>query len=360
MKYLSILFIVFFPVTMTQAQSITVSGQTGTNDHGVNEFRVAGHELTIADNSLSHASSSVSADLSDRTAISAVLNNRGIHLHAGNGSSLYTTTYKLMSDDNSVKVYVKPNGGFIVRENIANFLFYNASGQIQQSVSNSSQSTEGEAVSELSADPMFKTVVLYNPTIVRNGREGSQASVVQPNWTKRNIYYSDDRTISGVRVAESGQLIAVITQSPGTDDEVSVTDRFGNKLGTFDFNQEVDDVRFSSDGQFVTIRSGGRVGVYSLTDGNRIGSTSFRSSLHFANYIPEDETVIALTADGSGTVLTDIEVHAINLSARAIERGNYEAALGKTELLPIRLNRTGSRQYELVGLSRTLEVNVRF
>ncbi len=259
-----------------------------------------------------------------------------------------------------MKVYVKPNGGFILRENIANFLFYNSTGNIQQSISNSSQSPEGESVSELAADPAFKTVVLYNPKIVRNGVEGSRARVVKKNWTTRDVFYSSERAIRLAKVSENGQYIAVASFKSGTDDEVKITDRFGNELGSFSFNQNVVDIIISDDGEYVTIRSNSRVGVYSLLNGEREGSTSFRSTLHYAEFVPEDETIVAITADEAGSVLSNIEMHAINISERSIERQEYNEELGITKSLPLDLERNGRLSYTLTGLSKSLTLNIRF
>ncbi|MEQ8524612.1 hypothetical protein [Gracilimonas sp.] len=355
-------FIVFALVTGTAfSQSLRISESSSTQGNNTNQFTVAGHQIDLNNSSLSFSSGAVSSDLNDITALSSALNNSGVTVFEGAGEELYSSSsYKLQSDDNSVKVYVKPNGGFIVRENIANFLFFDESGKIEQSVSNSSQSTEGESVSELAADPAFKTVVLYNPKIVRDQIEGSRARIVKPNWTTSDIFYSGDRPIRFVKVSENGQFIAVVSYKDGEDDMIDVMDRFGNELETISFNQTIADVRFSEDGEFLTVRSNSRVGVYSVLDGEREGSTSFRSMLHFAEYVPQDNTIIALTGDESGSVLSGIEFHAINIEARAIERQDYNSSLGISELLSLSLKRTGSNSYSLTGLSKALNLSVSF
>jgi hypothetical protein len=355
------LFVLYAFITVNaQAQSLTISESSATRSNTTGEFLVAGHTLGIQGNTLSFGGPSVSSDVNNVTALSAVLDASGVALHAGNGQKLFTSSYKLPGNDSSVKLYVKPNGGYIIRENIANFLFYDANGKIVQSVSNSSQSREGEAISELAADPMYKTVVLYNPKIVRNGKEGGSAQVLKSNWTTSTISYHKDRAIRFVRVSDNGQWIAVISNKNGTDDKVEITDRYGNLLNTVHFNQQIADVRFSENGQYITLRSGGRAAVYNMLDGDRVGSTSFRSALQFAQYVPQDNTVIALTADPSGSVLSNVEVHAINLKARKIERKEYNTALGETELLSLQLKRNGSLHYTILGLSKQLNVKVRF
>ena len=358
MKF-SILLTVFSLISISGFSQLQVSESSATQGNSASQFMVAGHQVAVTNNFLSFASG-VSNDINPLTSLSGALNASGVSLYEGSGTPLVTGSYNLISGDNSAKVYMKPDGGFVVRENIANFLFYNASGEVEQAISNSSQSTEGESVSELAADPAFKTVVLYNPKIVSDGEEGSRARVVNRNYTTTDIFYSGDRAINNVKVADNGQFVAIVSVSAGSDDQVTVTDRFGNELGSFSFNQNIADVKFSSDGEYITIRSSSRVGVYSLLSGEREGSTSFRSDLHFAQFVPEDNVIVALTADQSGSVLTDIELHAIDIEARAIERQEYSGSLGKTELLPINLERTGANRYTISGLSKSLNLSVSF
>jgi len=358
MKY-SIFLTVFTLISTSVYSQLRVSESSATRGNSPSQFIVAGHQVAINGSSLSFASG-VSNDINILTSLSGSLNASGVSLYEGSGTPLLTGSYNLQSGDNSVKVYIKPNGGYVVRENIANFLFYDNSGKVQQSISNSSQSTEGESISELAADPAFKTTVLFNPKIVRGGKEGSSAQVVNRNWTTTNIFYSGDRTISLVKVSKDGQFIAVVSSQSGSDDQVNITDRFGNELGTFTFNQNIADVRFSGEGEYITIRSSSRVGVYSLLSGEREGSTSFRSDLHFAEFVPEDNVIVALTADETASVLTDVELHTINIEARSIERQDYSGSLGKSELLSIELQRTRANQYTLSGLNKALNLNVSF
>lgn len=342
------------------AQSLSISETGASAGNRFNQFTVAGHQLNITDGMASYASNGLSFDINAKTALGTSLTAQNVMVYGGAGELLITPSYKLIDNDESARVYSGANGSFIIRENIANFLFYDSNGQVVRSVSNSSQSTEGESVSELSADPMLKTVVLYNPKIVRNGVEGSRAQIIRSSGTTRDIFYSTDRAIRSVEVSNNGQFIAVISYRSGTDDEVSITDRYGNDLSRIDFNQTIEAVQFSDDGEYLTLRSGNRVGVYSLLDGEREGSTSFRSSLHYAKYIPEDDAIIALTGDERNGQLTGVELHAINLAERKIERQEYNTTLGITRLLPLELSRTASNRYKLEGLSRSLEIRVQY
>lgn len=360
MRYFILFIVIAFTSTLGVAQSLNVSESSATADNGTNQFLISGHQIAIDGNDLSFAGNAASSAVNNLTAISAVLQNTSVNVYEGSGDELFSTSFNLEGDDSSARIYAKMNGGFIVRENIANFLFYNSLGKIKQSISNSSQSTEGESISELAADPAFKTIVLYNPKIVSGGVEGSRAKLVHNDFTTTGIYYSSNRAIRTVKVSENGQFIAIATYRSGTDDLVVITDRFGNDLAEINFDQSVEDVVVSDDGSYVTVRSNGRMGVYSVRDGERNGSASFRSRLVYAEYVPEDQTVIALTGSRSGSSLTDVEVHAINVAERAIQRQSINTALSMTDLIPIKLSRTGKYSYSLSGLNKTLDLNVSF
>ena len=360
MRYFILFIVIVITSTLSVAQSLTVSESSATARNGIDQYMIAGYQIAIDDNDLAFAGNAASSSVNNLTAIAAILQSASVNVHAGNGDELFSTPFNLKSDDSSAKIYAKLNGGFIIRENIANFLFYNSLGNVKQSISNSSQSTEGESISELASDPAFKTVVLYNPKVVSGRVEGSRAKVVNIDLTTTDIYYSSSRAIRTVKVSDNGQFIAIATYSPGTDDLVIITDRFGNDLSEISFDQSVEDVVISDDGSFVTIRSNGRMGVYSVIEGERNGSASFRSRLLFAEYMPKDKTVIALTANRSGSLLTDVEVHAINVAARAIQRQSFNGRLSMTDLIPIKLSRKGVNSYTLSGLNKTFDLNVRF
>jgi hypothetical protein len=322
---------------------------------------ISGHQVSITNDDLAFVgSAAVSSSVNTITAVSAALTSEKATLFAGNGADLVSSPVNLEGGDSSARIYAKLNGGFIVRENIANFLFYDSMGKVEQSISNSSQSTEGESISELAADPKFKTVVLYNPKIVRGGEEGSRVKLVNHDLTTTDIYYSSKRAIRDVEISENGQFMAIVTYNPGTDDTAIISDRYGIELVEISFDQSIEGVIFSEDGKYVTLRSNGRVGVYSVLNGERIGSSSFRSRLLFAEFIPEDETIIALTASQSGSLLTNVEVHAINVTARAIQRQSYDSQLSLTDQIPLKLERTGRYNYTLSGLNKVLDLRAQF
>ncbi len=277
------------------------------------------------------------------------------------GSTIVTGVYSTPdANDPSLKVYPLQNGSFIVRENIANFILYDSFGNPGKTISNSTQSEEGESISELATDPRAKTIVIYNPKIIRGGEASSRARVLDINNNPKDIFYSEDREIRGVKVAESGEYIAIAAGKAGADDIVTVMDRFGNVINTFSFDQEVAGLNIYGSGGYLTVYSTSRAAVYNVLSGERVGSTSFRSTLHFANYSASDQTIVALTGDLNGDTLANVEAHVINIGARKIAREGYAGTVELKDPGFITLERTGEYRYTLKGLGKDLNLRASF
>lgn len=290
--------------------------------------------------------------------IQTKVSSSGVVISDSDGATLMTANYKPDGTDPSIESYPIVGGSFVVRENIANFLIFDSFGNVKKSVSNSSQSQGGESISELAMDPFGKTIVLYNPKIVNGGNTGSGAKKISITGSDVNLFYSNDRALTVVEVSPNGEFIAFASVKPGSDDEVQLMDRFGNILNTISFDQDVKGVSFSENGLFVTIYSGGRAAVYEVRSGERDGSTSFRgTSLIYANYSPEDKTIIGLTGSGSATI-SDIQLHAVNVSARKIAREDFSGSLNKNGA--ITFQRTGSGRYTVSGFDKELSLRARF
>lgn len=289
---------------------------------------------------------------------SASIDTEGITLSDGN-EVIQTGSYSMPNEpDPSLGVYPLQNGAVIVRENIANFLFYDTYGRVVRSISNSTQNESGEAISEIAFDAAGKTIVLYNPKIMQDGTIGSRAKLVAKNRNPVDIFFSKDRALRTVQISSNGECIALASMKAGSSDQVMMLDRFGNNLGEIEFNQDVKGVSFSEDGLFVTIFSGGRAAVFEIESRERIGSTSFRNtSLLYANYSSKDNIIVAITGSGKEE-FTDLEGHAVNIEARKIARKNIDGTI--TQIHQPRLYRTGSGRYELIGFDQTFAFRARF
>lgn len=358
MKYInfSLFFCLIFQ--LSQAQSLQINTDASTKNNNTNTFTINGADIPVSNSNVTFENNAAASDISN-SGISAIL-GEDISVYDSGGKEINTVAYKRAADDNSSKIYVANNGAMVVRENIANFLIYDSAGRIQKSLSNSSQSSEGESVSQFAADPAFKTQVLYNPEIISGGVKGSRARIIKQNGTLNTFFDDNRRAIRFVEVSENGQFIAVASHQNNNNDEVYIADRFGNEINTIAFDQSVKGVRFSDDGTVITVYSNSRAGVYDLVTGKREGSTSFRTPLQIAEYFPEDDVILAVTANESNNVLSNIEFHAINIAERKIERRDFGEALGITELIPQNMSRTGKYNYNLSGLSKNLTIKVSF
>lgn len=282
-----------------------------------------------------------------------------VYFKDGNGTNLTKLNYSVPDGpDPSLKVYALPDGSAIVRENIVNFLFFDSFGKISNSISNSSNTQEGEATSELERNPSGETIVLYSPKIKFNGKMGSGAKVLHPTGASRDIFYSQDRTLKMVKISDDGEMIAFVTEKSGKDDAIVVMDKFGNEFNTFTFDQKTEGLSFSDDDAAITIYSNNRAVAYSVVSGNKFGSTSFRSPLHFAEYIPDDNVILGLTAAKTGNRYSDIQLHAVNVKVRKIAHQDYSPSLNEES--EIVLSRKSKYSYELTGFDKVLKVKASF
>lgn len=288
----------------------------------------------------------------------ANISAKGISVSDSDGTELITAFYNPPTNDPSLKVYSMNDGSFVVRENIANFLLFDSFGKIKKSISNSSQSEGGEAISELAMDDMGKTVVLYNPKVMMEGNTGSRAKIINSKNNPLDIFYSQDRALTAVEVSANGEFVAFASVKEGTDDKVELMDRFGNILNTIEFDQPVKGVSFSEVGLFVAIYSGSRAAAFEIRSGERVGSTSFRNtSLIFAGYDSVDKIIIGLTGSGNRSI-SEIQLHAVNVSARKIARKDVDGSL---EVMgQISLKRTGSGRYLISGMDKNLTLRANF
>lgn len=293
-----------------------------------------------------------------KNTVDASVTENGMIVSEGNNTILEAEYNFPAEPDPSLKAYAMPNGSVVVRENIANFLFYDSFGNIRKSISNSSQSEGGEAISEFAVDVNGKTKVIYNPKIIRDGKTGSRAKFVQANMEVTDVFSSQDRAIQSVDISTNGELIAITTMKEGTDDEVTILDQFGNILATIEFDQDVKGVTFSENGLFATIYSGGRAAAYEISSKERVGSTSFRNtSVIYANYSPEDKTIIALTGKGEQSY-SELQAHTVNVSARKIARKDINGTM--KQLHQIVMERTGNGRYLLLGLDSMINLRAQF
>ncbi len=304
---------------------------------------------------------SISESSSSSSYLKGDVNSNMIQITEPNGAVINSGKYNFVSDDPSFKIYPLQNGAYIVRENIANFVLFDSFGTVIRPISNSSKSEDGEKISELASDPMGRTIVLYNPQVRNGDKRGSRAKVIELENSERDIFFRTDQEIRAVRVSESGEFIAIASGKEGSDDEITVMDRFGNEIRKIAFDREVKGLNLYGSGSTLTVFSEGRVAVYNVLSGERIGSSSFRGGeLQFANYSASDQTIVGLTGDLSGTTLSNIEVRIINVAARKIASQKYSGTIQVTELDNIYMNKNSRFNYTITGMSKDLNLKASF
>ena len=313
--------------------------------------------LLFVQGSILAQSLSVTGSASESSANTAEINQDGLTVMES-GQAVMNGSYSLPTQkDPSLKAFALPNGAAVVRENIANFLLYDSFGTVKNSISDSTQSEGGEAISELAMDPAGKTIVVYNPKVIVGGKTGSRAKKIDYRNMPVDVFYSADRELKSVQVSSNGEFVAFISAKTGTEDQVQLADRFGNDLNSISFDQEIKGVTFSENGLFVTIYSGARAAAYEVRNGDRVGSTSFRTSVKFAAYSPEDKTIVALTGEGESSI-TELQFHAINVAARKIAREEYAGSVTKVQRPEF--VRDGKGSYRIKGFSKEFVLDAAF
>lgn len=367
-----LLLFLLFPV-LGYSQSLNLSIDPATAGNKYSTFHLGKNNVTFASNSVSFSGSGIEFNQYLSYGVTPDYSTVGILQNAVDGTRAFLldpegdtlaayTTISLDYDDPSLAIYPLNTGSMLVRNNIANFTLYNPEGSIKTSGSGSSQSTEGESISEVSMDRNSKTVLIYTPKIKNGNSIGSQAQILKENNSIENIFTSKDREIKYAGVSGNGQFLVLVTTRGGTEDQVVIKDRFGNDLNTISTDEDLSAAFLSDDGLYITLHSSRRALVYSTLGGERIGSTSFRSPLVRARYFPEDETIVAITGSEvqNTEILKDVEFHAISLRHREIARRELSDALGTSPGINLELRRVGSGSYRLVGASKVVNIKASF
>jgi len=363
--------VIFLLPSMVLGQSLNLSVADQTADNNRNTFTLGNSEISFGSQSVGFLESDTEQNYDavgvspDNTIISTLTwegQEGEVALYSTEGEKLNAFSTISLADKTSFGLYPFDNGNTLLRDKIANFTFYDSFGEIVTSMSSTSQSTEGEAISEVARSAAGNTVVIYNPKIKRNGELGSKAQVRIGTKEFEDIFFSSDRYLKNVTISKDGSLIAVVTAKQGTDDRVLIMDKYGNELNSISAEEDLKDVRFTDDLEHVTIYSGGRVMVYNTLSGESLGATSFRSPVITADYFPEDNLILALTGnytERSGT-LNNIEFRAINLQQRSIASKQFSGILGLNNAIKLRLVRDSGNSYMLKGANKNISIRANF
>lgn len=369
-KVLKIVLICCFPV-VTAGQSLDLSIDSETNGNDTSTFLLEEGKVSFNSQSVRFLNSDaeeyydavgVSADKSLVSILSWNGEEGEVLLYDSEGNKLFGFESITLADETSFGMYPLNNGNTILRDKIANFTFYDTFGEIATSVSNSSQSEGGEAISELAQSKLGQTIVLFNPQIKRNGGLGSKAQVRTGVGEFEDIFFSSDRYIKDVTVSDDGSLIALITAQDGTSDQVILMDKYGNELNTISADEDLKGVNFTENLEQVTLYSGGRVMVHNTLSGKSLGATSLRSPVMVADYFPEDNLILVLTGSFSeqSGLLNSVSFRAINLEQRSIASQELSGALGLSGIIDVGFERNSSNSFTLEGAHKRVNIRANF
>jgi hypothetical protein len=368
------LFILLFPFlflcSSAIAQDVTVRS---INNHPVHTYSFGSGTVAISGNTAQLSAISSSSTVAGirswsvspgKNYFSAITTGEQLsaRLIDSGGSEINTQTLEFFDPaDQSVRVYSLNNGAFITRDNIANFTFFSAGGKEIFRISNSTGSGDGESVSELSHSSRGTGILLYNPRVVYGNNLGSRARMVFSERNIREIYNSRNRDIKFAKVSENGSYVILITQRIGADNRVHIYDRFGNEIGEIESTEDLIGASLSDNGSHITIFSSRRAQVFTTSDLEQAGSTSFRVSVAHAAFIPQDNQIVALcgTADGNG-VIQNPEVHVIHTTRRQIARTDVNTAVSIMPNGGVSIQRSAANRFVVNGLNRRLEVRTSF
>ncbi len=341
--------------------------ETAQSSYSANTFSAGDGTVTVSGNQFVLGSAQVanpeawSFSSSNRRA-SFLQRSNGINLSSynANGEALIDQNLEFFSaSDNTINTYQFDSGKIILRDNVANFSFLTAKGETAYQVSNSSGSTDGEQESQLASNPLGTTIVLYNPVIAYGSETGSRAQIVYGDQDANVFFTSREDEIKDVRVSENGEFITIVSAGTGGS-TATLYDRFGNELFQQTSDEDLIGATLSENATHLTIYSSGRVQVYEVPGGQRLGSASSRSSIIFAGYDPVAQTIVALGGSKSGLRIEDPEITAVSISQREIVREDVPFSISTLNLSRLNILTTGSNSYEISGLNRDLLVDISF
>lgn len=367
---LLLVFLFICSLYSVSAQNISISAEEKPPGSADTVFRLENGALSVSENQLLFGEREFYnphswAASTDGHKISILLRERQFiyKLFDSNGILYFDQDLEFFNlEDETAKNYQFDDGRSVLRDNVANFTFYSSQGDQLFSISNSSQSSEGERQSELASDKGGNTIVLYNPVINYGSSTGSRASLVTKERELRTFFRDREREINKVEVTPSGTFISVIIKPASGSDEYSVLlfDRFGNRLFELTTEEDLIGTTLHNQTQYLTIYSSRRVQVYDIKNSERIGSASSTSSILFADYDPGTQTVIALGGNMENLRIRDPEITAVSISKREIARQEVPFTISALNLDRLTMSVAGTNSYTISGLNQDLLVEVAF
>jgi len=369
--FASVLTVVFFGQSV--GQGVSISESPSTYDNTVQVYSIDKYKVNITGtffdikNSPAYFNRYTSIDFDAESRLVAVIKsgtNPNAEIFNFDGKKIQSLDVVNVSpDDPSSKIYVLPNAATIIRNDIAFFDFYDADGKLKFKISNNTTADKGEAISGLVKDRFGKTILVYNPKIFNSNNPGSRVSRIDADGSKVQIFEDKNRFIKNITLSKGGQMVAIITSRQGMNDMVVLMDQFGNFFNNIESKENLIKVAISADQSYLTLISEGRMEVYRINSGERIGSSSVRGvPLMHANYFPDDNILVGIAGNlnEQTQLISDFELKIVDFNQRKIESATYNSPLSSTPLIKLELVRKGPKEYQLKGLNKTLNITARF
>jgi hypothetical protein len=367
MKLLFLFLAISLASSTTFSQSITVTPVQAHADHDGNTFPTQTSTFTVSNNQYLFGSAQIiqpaSWAISERKNKLAFLKKReflDLHSYTEEGQLLIKKEIEFFDPgDETIQVYQFDDGRVATRDNVANFTFFDPKGNRIYSVSNISDSVDGEQASRMASDKYGKTIVLYNPVIAYGSETGSRASIIIGDLDRQAFFEDYQREIKQLHVQKEGAFIVLIA-TEDTGEELFVFDRFGNELFRHQPEDELRGFDLTENGEYLTTFTSNRMQVYNTQTGERLGSASSQSSILYAAYHPDDEMIVAFGGSVQGQSISNPSITAVHLTRR--ELASEEISLSLTVLDPdyVSIIRTEPNQFTITGLNRHLDVSIQF
>lgn len=366
MKHLSLIGIFFLlvPVTLL-SQNISLSISPETEESDFDTYHTQDSSVVVGDYLYQFGDAEITSPVAwslstGLSKLSFVVREGGPVLasYDDNGRSLYRSELEFFNlDDSTIQTYSLNDGRVIVRDNVANFTFLNAQGDQVYTISNSSQSPDGERESEVAFDEHGSVIVFYNPVISYGSTTGSRASFARGENDIETFFNDREREISFLTVDKSGSFITLIASGSGKD-VVLIYDRFGNEL----FEVESEDnsllgADLTEDARYLTLYSSGRIQVIDIETGEVLGSASSRSTVLKATYFADEEIILALGGSVSENRIADPEIMVVDLAKRQINRENISTDLSFYDLKRVALLEENNGEMALKGTHKEVRIS---
>lgn len=369
--FLALIFALLLPV-MGWSQSLTISPTSSTSANEPSVFSMDdGAKIKVTSNSIQFLDSGkeisqyfafgVSQDRSVVSLLDYSEGNAQITLFTPRGDTLNSySSVSVNPNDPSLAIYPVSSGHLLLRDNIMNFIWHDGLGNKGTNISSGSGSQQGETISEVEMSADRQTVVIYTPKIKRGSALGSKAELLKADDQFQRIFQSESRYLKDLSVADDGNLITLVTAAEGTNDEVVILDKYGNEINTLTVEEPVVGASLDTSGEYVTVYSSNRVGVYSTLNGERLGSTSLQEAVFSAEYFPDDQIIVLLSGNYSSAsgILNNVQFKAVDLDKREIVSEGFSDALGFHQALPSSFKRLSANKYEFNGANKDLVIDV--